>query len=227
VCICREPSPDGGVGPGAPGSDLDRIRKALIDLVAEKGYEEVTIAMVVDRAGVPRSTFDDAFPDLESCVGWAYEEIAREYDPVVLAAFCEHSDWRDSIRAAAYTSARFIEERPNEVRFGVTEILRAGPMAQVVRERHLQRMVDLIDAARGELDDPDSVDRSVAEGVVGAIYNKITVELQRRRSRRLAAADVVADMMYIAVGPYFGQAAAREELRRGPEDRRAYERGEL
>jgi AcrR family transcriptional regulator len=220
-------SPDEGTAPVKPGSELGRIRRALIDLVAEKGYEEVTIEMVVRRAEVSPSTFDRAFPDLESCVRWAHEEIAREYDPIVLAAFHEYDAWRDGIRAAAYASARFIEEHPSDIRFGVTEMFRAGPMAQVVRERHLQRMVDLIDAARGELDDPDSMDRSVAEGVMGAIYNKITAELGRQQSGRLAAADFVADMMYIAVGPYFGQAAAREELMRAPEDRRAYERGEL
>jgi AcrR family transcriptional regulator len=221
-----QPSPDEGTAPVEPGSELGRIRRALIDLVAENGYEKVTIEMVLRRAGVARSTFDRAFPDLESCVGWAHEQIAREFDPIVRAAFHEHSDWRDGIRAAAYATARFIEERPSEIRFGVTEMFLAGPMAQVVRERHVERMVDLIDAARAELDDPDSMDRSVAEGVMGAIYNKITAQLHRQSSP-LAALDVVPDMMYIAVGPYFGQAAAREELRRAPEDRRAYERGEL
>jgi AcrR family transcriptional regulator len=221
-----QPSPDDGTAPAEPRSELGPIRTALIDLVVEKGYEEVTIEMVVRRAGVARSTFDLAFPDLESCVGWAHEQIAGEFDPTVLAAFHEHSHWRDSIRAAAYATARFIEEHPDEIRFGVTEMFLAGPMAQVVRERHVERMVDLIDAARAELDDPDSMDRSVAEGVMGAIYNKITAQLQRQ-SAPLAAADVVPDMMYIAVGPYFGQGAAREELRRGPEDRRAYEQGEL
>jgi AcrR family transcriptional regulator len=222
-----EPCPNEGKPPVEPGSELGRIRRALIDLVAERGYEEVTIEMVLRHAEVPRSSFDRAFPDLEACVGWAHEQIAREYDPVLLAAFRKHDEWRDSIRAAAYATARFMEEHPSEIRFAVTEMFQAGPMAQVVRERHIQRIVDLIDAARGELDDPDSMDRSVAEGVMGAIYNRIATELQRHGSGRLAAADFVADMMYIAVGPYLGQEAAREELRRAPEDRRAYERGEI
>jgi AcrR family transcriptional regulator len=216
----------GGTAPVDPASELGRIRRALVELVAEKGYEEVTIEMVVERAEVAQSTFDRAFPDLESCARWAHEQIAGEFDPMVLAAFRKHSNWRDSIRAAGYATARFMEDHPSEIRFGVTEMFRAGPMAQVVRERHVQRMVDLIDAARGELDDPDSMDRSVAEGVMGALYNRITASLQRHPGG-LAAVDFVPDVLYIAVGPYFGQAAAREELRRAPEDRRAYERGEL
>lgn len=41
------------------------LQEALIDLVAEKGYESVTIQEVLDRANVGRSTFYAHFPDKE------------------------------------------------------------------------------------------------------------------------------------------------------------------
>lgn len=203
-----------------------RIRQALMDLVIEVGLDRLSAEMVSERAGVPMQDFERSFPCLEDCYSWVHEENTREFERLLMAAFDRDGSWRDRLRAAAYVAARYMEEHPHEVRFGVTEMFAAGPMAQVVRERGLHRLVELIDAGRAELDDPDSVDRGVAEGVFGAIYATVTAEL-RRREGPLPAAEFVPAMMYLAVGPYLGQAAAREELARAPADRVRYERGEI
>ena len=50
----------------------------------------------------------------------------------------------------------------------------AGETAQAHREGHLRRLVDLIDAGREEMEDPDSLTRAVAEGAVGSIYSLST-----------------------------------------------------
>ena len=216
-------------GPTEDALDADakrRIREALMDLVIEVGFDRLTAAAVCERAGVPADAFARAFPRLEDCYSWVHEENSRTFEQLVMAAFEGDGSWRDRLRAAAYVAARYMEGHPREVRFGVTEMFAAGPMAQVVRERGLHRMVELIDAGRWELDDPYSVDRGVAEGVFGAAYATLTAEL-RRRGGALPAADFVPAMMYLAVGPYLGQEAAREELERAAADRARYQRGEL
>lgn len=213
--------------PGAPGAVAGgRIREALMVLVLEVGFDRLTAADVSAHAGVPLEEFERAFPRLEDCYTWVHEQNVGEFERLLGAAFEREGAWRDRLRAAAYVAARYMEAHPREVRFGVTEMFTAGPVAQAFRERGLQRMVDLIDAGREELDDPASVDRGVAEGVFGAIYATLTAQL-RRREGPLPAAEFVPAMMYLAVGPYLGQAAAREELARAPADRVRYERGEI
>jgi AcrR family transcriptional regulator len=203
-----------------------RLVAALTDLAFELGYEAVTLEMVCERAEVPRDLVGRSFGDLGALSGWTHLQNAQEFDEMVRSAYESESAWRDRLRAAAYAAARFIENRPRRVQFAITGLLRAGPMAQVVREGQLEYMVDMIDQGRQELDDPESMDRSVAEGVMGAIYGKLTSEVQLHEGR-VRASDFVADMMYVAVRPYLGEEAAREELRRGPADRERYERGEI
>ena len=69
----------------------------------------------------------------------------------------------------------------------------------------------MIDAGRRELDDPESMGRSAAEGVFGSIYEALVKEQQAGKGTE-AAYEFVPELMYIAVRPYLGHDAAREEL---------------
>lgn len=85
-------------------------------------------------------------------------------------------------------------------------------MAQALRDRYLQRIVDLIDQGRADMDDPEALGRGVAEGVCGAIYSFLIHELQKDAAGIRTPEEFVPDLMYIAVRPYLGHAAAQEEL---------------
>lgn len=191
--------------------EREHICEAMIDVVLERGNEEATVELVVDRAGVDRSTFDRYFDDPQDCILQAYWAHTDRYTALVTGAFEREGNWRDSLRAAAYTAARYIRDNPRIVKFGTIQMFEAGPMAQAQRESHLHQMVELIDAGRQELDDPDSLGRGVAEGVVGSIYQTLVKEVQQGRGTG-SAENFVPELMYIAVRPYLGHEVAREEL---------------
>jgi hypothetical protein len=138
---------------------------------------------------------------------WEYVGI---FEKRVWGAYAGHERWRDGIRAAAYAAADYIDEYPRATRFGVVQMLGVGPLAQAHRERFLQHIVDLIDEGRRELDDPESVGRSTAEGVLGSIYESLGQSL--RGGMPSSAREAVPELMYVAVRPYLGHEAAREEL---------------
>jgi AcrR family transcriptional regulator len=193
----------------APERDL--ICGAMIDVVNERGYEGATARAATERAGVGPGAFDRHFGSVEDCILQAYWNHTDAFTERVEAAFDAEESWRDSLRAAAYEAARFIRDNPRIVRFGTVQMFQAGPMAQAQRETHLQRMVEMIDAGRQELDDPDSLGRGVAEGIFGSIYSHLVKEMQAGRGTR-AAEDYVPGLMYIAVRPYLGHEVAQEEL---------------
>jgi hypothetical protein len=85
--------------------------------------------------------------------------------------------------------------------------------------------VEMVDGARSELDDPDSIPRSEAEAVVGAIYEGLLGVVSEGDLERLT--EHVPQLMYIAVLPYLGVEAAEEELRRGPDDLARYRSEDL
>jgi AcrR family transcriptional regulator len=187
-----------------------RLRVAVIELVVEHGCDRTSVEMIVARAGVGRDAFEREFTDFNACLIDAYLVQADEFDRRMQASVAAEESWRDGLRAAAYAAAAFVHERPQEVLFGGMGLQQAGPEVQAYRADRLQRLVDLIDAGRGELDDPDSLNRSVAEGILGSIFETMVKGLHDGAIGNPEA--FIPDLMYIAVRPYLGHEVAREEL---------------
>lgn len=191
--------------------ERERICEVTRELVVERGHEGLSTEDVIERASIRRSDFDRLFASREELYVALFEKLADEFEVEVVEAFQAHDAWRDGLRACAYAAARWLRDHPREIGFGVFQMFAAGDLAQVHRENQLQRMVDLVDLGRRELDDPDSMGRGVAEGVIGSIYGLLVKELQSGEG--VAAAEAyVPEMMYIAVRPYLGHDVAREEL---------------
>lgn len=201
--------------PSPPPAARQRIAAAAIDLAAEHGYEATTIELVVERAGVTRVDFDRHFADKDDCALQLYEEYLGGFVALVLAAAESEDDWRDSMRAAGYAAARFVRDNPRLAQVGVVQMLAAGSMVEARRAGMMDPIVDLIDAGRNELADPDSIGRGVAEGVLGSIYEIAIRDLASGLGTSSAEA-IVPQLMYVAVRPYVGHELAREELERPP-----------
>lgn len=191
-------------------------------LIVEQGFEQTTVEMVVERAEVDRATFDSEFEDLRDCCMKVYLANIEDFNEAVFGAADRESAWRDRLRAAAYTAARYIEARPIQTRFDMIQMLTVGDTAQAHRDRLLGRIVDLIDEGRGELDEPESMSREVAVGVFGSIYQFLLKELHGNPEYGEAGTEAppldsfVPQLMYIAVRPYLGHEAAAEEISLGP-----------
>lgn len=192
-----------------------QIREALLALVDERGYEDVTVADVVERADVEQAEFDRLFAGKEELCVAVFDDIATMAQGGVLAAFEAGDGWRESLRASAYAMVRYMRDHPREVGYGALHILAAGDLAQVYREQQLQQWVDLIDLGRQELEDPASMGRGVAEGVLGAINALLVKELEKGEETA-ALEQFVPELMYIAVRPYLGHEVAKEELEIAP-----------
>lgn len=182
----------------------------MLDLVARQGYAATTVDQVLQRAGVSRGAFQRLYQDRRDCFLRVYDELAESFARCVFEAFESEAEWRDGLRVAAYAAARWIREHPREIRYGTIEMMVAGEFAQVRRDATLHRFVELIDAGREQMDEPESVSPSMAEGVIGGIVVTLTKNL--RRQRHVRAEELVPGLMFLAVRPYLGHEAAREEM---------------
>jgi AcrR family transcriptional regulator len=193
------------------GEAWERMRQAAIDLTIERGYAALEVREIAARAGVEPAEFDRHFAGKEDCCLQVYEANIADFDQLVVGAYLRYESWRDALRAAAYAAAAYLRDHPREVQYGEIQMREGGEMAQARRDAYLHRIIDLIDAGRGELDDPGSLNRGVAEGALGSIYGYLLKELQAGAGTR-SATEMVPQLMYIAVRPYVGHEAAREEL---------------
>jgi AcrR family transcriptional regulator len=196
------------------GAEWERLRETVVDLVLEEGYEDFDVERACERSEFARDDFDRLFDGKDDCLLRVYEANMADFDAAVFGAYEKQESWRSGLRAAAYAGARYLREHPREVIYGELQMREGSDMAQALRDNYLQRIVDMVDEGRGELDNPDSIGRGVAEGVCGSVYGYLVRELQSGAGTR-SAEDMVPELMYIAVRPYLGPDVASEELHRG------------
>jgi AcrR family transcriptional regulator len=190
--------------------ERDGLCVATVDLVLEGGFANLTVPMLCERAGVEQAAFDRHFNSLEECVTETFDVGARRYNDAVFSAFESGESWRESLRAAAYASARFIRDNRRFILFSAVALDNASEFVQAHRDAILQKNVEMIDAGRQELDDPDSISPAVAESVIGSIYTMLGKHLASGGAED--PEEFVPELMYIAVRPYLGHQVAREEL---------------
>jgi AcrR family transcriptional regulator len=188
----------------------ERIATAMVELAAERGLSETTIAMVCERAGVGRAAFDRSFVSKEDCFLEVHDEIASEFCRRAAAAYSGPRGWHDRIWAGAWAAMRFLQEDGVRARFFVVAINGAGGRAQARRDRVLGGLADMIDSGRGELEEPDSVSRSTAEMISGAIYTTIMTKVRDGAIER--GEEFLSELVYMAMMPYLGARAAEDEL---------------
>jgi AcrR family transcriptional regulator len=194
--------------------EADAVRRAifaaLIEVVGSVGFAQTTIEAVVVRAGVERAEFDRHFHDLEDCYFQAWDSVKDEYVIQAAAAFQGAETWRDAMRATAHAIIEFLDSDHNRARFFVTESLLAGERLQRRRDVTHEGFIELVHRGRFEMDDPDRVPRTTAEGLAGAVNQRV------RKIVRDGAWDRIPEekrsLMYLVVMPYLGRDVAVEEL---------------
>jgi len=191
-------------------SERERLMDALMDCVLEQGWEATDEDAICERAGLPRASFDAEFGGVAACYEATYERNYAVFERLVFDAY-EGGSWRDSLRGSAYAAARYLRDHDREVRFGTVPVAEQSELVVASRDHAFQRLVDLIDRGRQEMDDPDSLGRGVAEGVLGSIYETLVRRMGQGEATN-SAETFVPELMYIAVRPYLGHEVAKEEL---------------
>jgi AcrR family transcriptional regulator len=209
-----------------PPRDRRRLREALIALAIERGGDSFTVVELSRRAGVSPEDFRRSFGTLEAAFTWIHLSYTAELKLAIATAFESQQAWADGMRGGAYAAARWFEENPDALRFGMVYSRGAGEQAEIAREETLDWAVDLIDTGRAELADPESKDRSAAIAAMGASYSSLSNAVMQRDGD-LRPSQFVADWMYMAALPYLGREAALAELDRRDSDLERFGRGEI
>jgi AcrR family transcriptional regulator len=198
-----------------PDPFADPVATALVDVVAECGYEAASVEAVLERAGVSRAEFDARFAGKEDCVQKCFEAFAADFDFKVRAAYASQPTWPDNLRAAAYAAGRWFDLHPDTTRFGNVDVLAArNEMVRVRREELFQAHAALIDAGREVAPDPGAVPAAAALMAIGAVGQMLTGRIGSGQG--LETERMVPELMYAAVKPYLGEEAARRELTAPP-----------
>jgi AcrR family transcriptional regulator len=194
-------------------SQRERMVDAMVAVVADKGYAETTVADIISTAGVSRATFYEQFADKEDCFLAAYGSVMDEMLACVAEGFASNpsGDWVGQARGAIGSLLDYLSRNPIAARVGIVEGFGAGPRARTRYQEAVSAFFPFLDAARNHLDEPDRIPGQTARVIVGGVSALMFAEASSGNARHLP--EVLPEMMYLAVVPYFGHEAAMAAMR--------------
>jgi AcrR family transcriptional regulator len=194
--------------------EVRSLREALLDLCVERGYANLRLEDLLERAGVESAAFHRRYADLDACFAAVLGQIYAEFFERAQVAVAGQVGWRDRMRATAYALLRFLRADERVARLAAVEAQDAGEGAQRLFLDTFNRLVDLIDEGSAEASGPESPSRATALGVGGVVFARIQEAVAEGELG--LGEEEIPELMYGAVFPYLGAEAAAEELRIPP-----------
>jgi AcrR family transcriptional regulator len=189
----------------------ERIVTALVDTVAERGYNATTVAHITKAASVSRRTFYEHFADKEACFLAAYEMVADHIRDSMQAAAGSFEEWPQKVRAALGTMLRFLAGEPELARLCMIEPIAAGGEIAARHRASMQSLVEILKAGRPELGDERPLPEATEETLVGGIVSLVVREISSGRTEQLEA--LLPDLVELALSPYVGSEQAERLAR--------------
>ncbi|HEY0390608.1 MAG TPA: TetR/AcrR family transcriptional regulator [Solirubrobacterales bacterium] len=189
----------------------ERLLAAMLRATAQLGYREVSVQDVLERAGVSRPTFYEHFENKEDCFLAALDIAAIRLRQRLEAAGEEGETWRERLRLTLEDLLRFVTEEPDAAMTLVVDARAACPPALLRRDELLDHFASCLDTqVRAEAPDGTVPSAIAAAGIVGGIEALLYSRLNRGETDGIES--LLPSLMYFAVLPYEGHAAASEEL---------------
>jgi len=189
-----------------------RIFSAVTRVVSEQGVESLTVARVIDRAGVSRRTFYDLFDDSSDCLHQAIEQAAALAAQRAAAAYAAENRWVERVRAGLFAVLEFFDQEPELARLCIVHAMAAGPTVLIRRGEVLDQLARIIDEGASAERVARQAPPLVAEGVVGGVLGVLCARLLQPDPDPLI--DLLNPLMSMIALPYLGRATARRELGR-------------
>jgi AcrR family transcriptional regulator len=169
-------------------SQRERLLRAILECVAEHGFEGTTVPMVVSAARVSSNAFYEFFADKTDCFLSACDGVAGELLSELVALTAE-PDWIQAMRKGARIYLRWWAERPAFARAYLLSLQSAGERADEQRERAYAMFramfTELGQRARAEQPELPALSPLVVRVLVVAITEVVAEEVRAGRTAQL------------------------------------------
>ena len=191
-------------------SQRDRLLRSMVFALADKSYESVTIADVVEGAGVSRSTFYEQFENKDECLLAAYDALTGHVLGQVSDAFDAEESWPSGIRSGLQTFLDYFAAEPAIARMVLVEVPAAGPKPYARYRAAMERFLPFFERGREYLDDGVQLPQQSELMAVGAAEAIIFDEVVAGRTANLP--EMLPDILFTVLVPYLGPENAAVEM---------------
>ena len=183
-----------------------RIIAALAEEASRKGYRAVTVADVVKRARVARSTFYENFDSKEACFLAAQDFAMSSALERVVEAAGEIDAWPQRVVAGLAAFLRYVADEPALARTCMVEALAGGSASVRSYEESLQAFVSLFRLGRDVSPHTEGMPETLEEAIIGGIF---WILYQRLLFEDDQIESLLPELAEFALAPYLGVEEAR------------------
>jgi AcrR family transcriptional regulator len=183
-----------------PADPVERLIRATMSVVAQKGYAATKIADIAAAAGASLSTFYAHFDGKEAAFEAALYDRRSRMLGVALPAYQRARSWPEGVRAIAEAALAYLEAEPDFARLIAVDVYAAGPEALERRDRGIeaaQRFID--DGVAGYATAMKPIWR---EGIISNLYALVCNRVLAEGAQNLRAMAPLAT--YMALAPFLG-----------------------
>lgn len=182
-----------------------RIIAGAAEVIAERGYRNVSVADIVKRSAIARGRFYEHFGSKEDCFFDLYETATAEALRTVREA-CRRSgaEFPDRVGQGLSALLAYVEANPDLARSVIVEGPAAGAAINRRFERTISEFAGLLRAGRGGSGDGD-LPETVEETVVGGLYWLLYYALLERRPKKVGR--LLPQLRQFSLIPFSGATA--------------------
>jgi AcrR family transcriptional regulator len=184
-----------------------RIIAALAEEIGANGYNAVTVADIVKRAGIARNTFYDNFSSKEDCFLAAQQHAVDTALGRVVDAAHQVESWPARVNAGLAAFLRYVASEPALARACMVEAFSAGPIAVGRYEESLQAFVPLFRIGRTVSPRGDKLPQTLEEATIGGIFGVIYQRVAAGETEQIE--ELLPELVEFALTPYLGAESAK------------------
>jgi AcrR family transcriptional regulator len=189
-----------------------RILRAAGELVAKRGYGDVTVELIVKRAHVSYKTFYKHFSGKEECFLALFDRVFARVEGDIRERLAAGSEaWPEQVALVLRTFIEEIVADPMIARAVIVEAQAVGPGIRERYERAIKAFVPLFREGRelnprgAEL--PETIESTLAGSVFWSAYQRLVVG----EAERLP--DLLPEILELILRTYLGEPEARRIAR--------------
>jgi AcrR family transcriptional regulator len=184
-----------------PRSDpRERLLDAMIQTVAERGYDRTTVSRLLSLANVPEAIFSEHFRDKHDCFMQAIDGVIGRAESSAIEQFAQPRPWAERVSRALEGLLAALARHPDAADVMFVEMLGAGPAACERHREALSLFASLLEEGRTVCADSAHLPQQTSEAIVGGIASIVHRRALQGKLAELPA--LHADLTYFALLPY-------------------------
>jgi AcrR family transcriptional regulator len=188
-----------------------RIKQALVEVLAERGFAGATVGLVVGRAGVSTRTFYQCFDGLEECLIAVMDSVMEQIVALSSRELEAAGRWQEGIRSALAAVLSYLDRQPEPARVCLVETLAGGPVVLAHRERLIEAFrLPVIERIEREVPGVPSL---AAEGVLSSVFGILHAHIVTEKPGPFI--ELLGPLMGLIMAPYLGALGMGREIEQG------------